>query len=77
MLDLIDEYGAKLYIVISSIKSIRENKGGPFSTQHQKAKTEIETVYGDIFYVKNTVEEILFKLFPNKHENEVNENENL
>lgn len=68
MLDLIDEFGAKLFIVIQSIKSIRENKGGMYCSQHPKAKTEIETVYGDVYYVKNSVDEILNKLYPQNDE---------
>ena len=64
MLDLIDEFGARLFLVIQSIKSIRENKGGMYCSQHPKAKTEIETVYNDVYYVKNTIEEILNKLYP-------------
>ena len=66
MIELTDEFGAKVYLMINTIKYFKENVGGMYAPQHTKAKSALENVYGDIFYVKETCEEILTKLFNGK-----------
>lgn len=70
MIELTDEFGAKLYLMINTIKYFKENIGGMYAPQHTKAKSVIENAYNDIFYVKETCEEILAKLFNGQNQNE-------
>ena len=63
MIELIDEFGAKIFMPINSIKYFKENIGGVSQSVHSKAVSIIENVYGDIFYLKSTCNEIIEKLF--------------
>ena len=70
MVQFTDEFGAKVWIVVQSIKYFKENIGGPYASLHSKAKSIIETSFGDEFYVKETCEEICSKLFRNQDQME-------
>ena len=66
MLEFTDEFGARVWILVQSIKYFKENVGGPYASMHSKAKSVIETSFGDTFYVKESCEVICGKLFGNK-----------
>lgn len=68
MVQLTDEFGAKIWLAIGGIKYFKENVGGMYAQQHKKALSVIENVYGDIFYLLESVEEICDKLFDKKKE---------
>ena len=63
MIQLTDEFGAKIWLVVQTIKYFKENVGGIYAPQHKKALSVIENSYGDIFYVLESVDEICSKLF--------------
>ena len=68
MVQFIDEFGARVWLPVQTIKYFKENIS-PFSKQH-KANSVIETIYSDIFYVMETCEEICEMLFGKKEEEE-------
>lgn len=59
MIQLIDEFGARIFISISAIKYYRENIGGIYAKQHKNAKLELVLIDGSTIYVKNTIDEII------------------
>ena len=69
MIQLTDEFGARVWIIINTIKFFKENIGGMFASQHKRALSVIENSYGDQFYVLETCEEIVAKIFPKEAEN--------
>ncbi len=62
-----NEFGAKFFILANYIKCFYENKGN--MRDLHKAASVIETVYGDLYYVKDTVEEIAEKFIPKEEQN--------
>ena len=66
MVQFTDEFGAKIWIMVQSIKYFKENVGGPYASLHGKSKSIISTSYGDDFYVRESCEEICEKLFGKK-----------
>ena len=62
MIELIDEFGARLFIPVNMIKYFKENIGGTGYAVHKAAISVLETMQGDIFYLKDTVDEIVQKL---------------
>lgn len=52
-----NEFGARFFILANYIKCFYENKGT--MRDLHKALSVIETVQGDLYYVKDTVEEIV------------------
>lgn len=57
-----NEFGARFFIVANYVKCFYENKG-TLRDLH-KAASVIETVYGDLYYVKDSVEEIAEQFMP-------------
>jgi len=62
MIELIDEFGARLFLPVNAIKYFKENIGGVGAATHKQAISIIETVQGDIFYLSDTVDDIIEKL---------------
>lgn len=62
MIELLDEYGARLFLPVNAIKYFKENIGGVGNAVHKTAVSVIETMQGDVFYLKDTVDEIVEKL---------------
>lgn len=52
-----NEFGARFFIFPNYIKCFYENKGN--MRDLHKASSVVETVQGDLYYVKDTVEEIM------------------
>ena len=66
MIQLIDEFGSRVWIPVQVIKYFKDNMG-PYAQQH-KAKSVIESLYGDLFYVRETCDEICERLFSKPEE---------
>lgn len=52
-----NEFGARFFIFANYVKCFYENKGN--MRDLHKAASVIETVQGDLYYVKDTVEDIM------------------
>jgi hypothetical protein len=66
MVQFTDEFGNRVWLVVQSILYFKDNAGGPFVREHQRAKSVVETTSGDLFYFKETCDEICEKLFGKK-----------
>lgn len=61
-----NEFGARFFILANYIKCFYENKGT--MRDLHKALSVIETVQGDLYYVKDSVEEIAERFMPKEED---------
>ena len=62
MVQFTDEFGARIWLVAQTIKYFKENVGY-MAQNHKNANSVVENIYGDIFYLQDTCEEICERLF--------------
>ena len=58
LIQFTEELGGRLAMMVQNIKAFRENKD-TMAKLHRGAKCIIETVYGDMYYIQDSYEDVL------------------